>query len=157
MALSKTHKWLRQVDMMIQMERYVCRLSEADVAAGTEGNPRFVSYVHTYRIWPLIQPPPGSARVTMSTPYGVIVGELIQGWTIRIDQAEPRESFNWGGRLSGTGSWGFAEVKGDHEQLFDALWDAFHTLKRLATAVRTAPKPPPRRHAARGRTIVIDN
>jgi hypothetical protein len=144
MAVSETHQWLRQVDMMIQMERYVCRLSEAD-SAGPEGDREHIPYLHTYRIQRFIQPEPGPTHVVMSTPYGAITADLTEGWTIKIDRSEPSGRFMWGGRLRVTGSWGFYKVKGSHEAVFDALWDAFHTLKRLDMAVRTAPKPPPRR------------
>ena len=81
----------------------------------------------------------------MSTPYGVITADLTEGWTIKVDQGEPLGRFMWGGRLFAKGSWGFFAVRGAHQQVFDALWEAFHTLKRLDTVMKTIPKPPPRR------------
>jgi|APSaa5957512622_1039677.scaffolds.fasta_scaffold146377_1 hypothetical protein len=145
MAVSKMHQWLRQVDMMIQMERHVCRLSEQDVAAGCQGDGEHVPYLHTYRIQRFIQPEREPTHLVMSTPYGVITADLTEGWTIKVDHSEPSNRFMWGGRLRVTGSWGFYKVKGDHEQVFDALWEAFHTLRRLAVAEKILPKLPPRR------------
>ena len=145
MAVSKMHGWLREIDLMIQMEKYVCLLSERDVAAGSEGDEEHVPYLHAYRIQRFIQPETGPTHLVMSTPYGVITADLADGWTIKVDRSEPASRFMWGGRLRVTGSWGFYKVKGDHEEVFDALWEAFHTLKRLVVAVEAAPKPPPRR------------
>jgi hypothetical protein len=147
MAITETHKALRQMDFMLQIHRYVRQLNLA------EGVSR--------RDWAvnescgrgdlengLIKIRRGEQQfmnATFGTPYGAIQVRLDKKWNIRVHAGEWVPDGKWHNRMSVDGVWTFNHVRGDHEKLFDAIWDGYHAMKRLCLAAAAIPLPRGRR------------
>jgi hypothetical protein len=148
-AITETHKALRQMDFMLQIHRYIRQLNlsegvsrrdwainEATGRGDLENN--------------LLKVRRGEQQfmnATFGTPYGSIRVRLDQSkkWEIRIAVGEPMSREKWHNRMSVDNTWTFNHVRGDHEELFDAIWDGYHAMKRLCLAAAATPLPLGRR------------
>ena len=124
---------------MIQMERYVLHLVACDLAENPER--KLKPYGHTFRLERLAWTDE-KVGIVGSTPYGAITATMNQGWSIEVGRYESGPVDLFGGGLGCKGAWTLSHLGQNHESVFDALWSAFYTLKRLDTAIRLAPPPP---------------
>jgi hypothetical protein len=146
-AITETHKALRQMDFMLQIHRYVRQLNM------TEGVSRYDWSVNEAcgrgdlenSFHKLQRGEQQFMHVTFATPYGAIYVRLDKKWTIRATVGEWVPEGKRHNRMSVDGTWTFNHVRGDHEELFDAIWDGYHAMKRLCLAAAAAPIPRGRR------------
>ena len=147
MAITETHKALRQMDFMLQIHRYVRQLN---VAEGIDRRDWMVN-------WDVgrgdLENSIGKVRrgeqqfmhATFATPYGAIHVRLDKKWEIKAHAAEWVPEGKWHNRMRVENSWVFNRVQGDFDELFDAIWDGYQMMKRLHLAAASIPLPAGRR------------
>jgi hypothetical protein len=148
-AITETHKALRQMDFMLQIHRYVRQLNLAEGVsrrdwAVNEGCGRGDLGNGLSKV---LRGEQQFMNATFGTPYGAIRVRLDQNkkWEIRIAVGESMSREKWHNRMSVDNAWLFNHVQGDHEELFDAIWDGYQAMKRLQLAAAAIPLPRGRR------------
>lgn len=142
MPVTPTHKTLRQLDMVLQVYRYVCQLSAAEGVPRDQWAGRRDFRDEDHSLLSIMRRAKAYVQYGYATPYGTIDVVYSNGWRILVGAAEdlpPRTPSLWQQRMSVKGEWSFNTVQGDLDELFDTVWDAFQAIKRLDIAHRLAP------------------